>query len=144
MTTTPADRRKQWLFTYGTLRDPEIQQILFGGHRPSEMARLSGWLLCASDEDGYLFIRPEPTTTVIGAVIELDATMLAIADQWEEVPRYQREKVQVQNADGTCREAWAYTQRNGHGAIYSGTETSLLDRQTVLAAAELFKRQDHS
>lgn len=138
---TPADQRKQWLFTYGTLRDPEIQQILFGHRCPAEAARLPGWLLCASDADGYLFIRPEPTATVVGAVIELDATMLAITDQWEEVPRYQKEKVQVVNADGTSREAWAYTQRHGGGAIYSGTETSLLDRQKVLAAAVQFKRQ---
>lgn len=131
------DHPRQYLFTYGTLRDQDVQQLLFGFSCPPQPARLPGWAVYA-DDNGYLFIKPDPAGSVGGGIIEVDNLTLTIADQWEEVPRYRREKVVVELDDGADLEAWAYTRCDGEGTIYSGTRTSLLDRQTVLAEARRF------
>ena len=131
---------KHRLFSYGTLLDPEIQKVLFGFCCTYKDAQLSGWSLCSSEE-GYLFIKPDPSGTVSGRIIEIDTAALHMADQWEEVPLYMRESVVVTVEDGTRLEAWAYTRRDAEGELHSGKDLSLLDRQFVLNAAASLKKQ---
>ncbi len=126
---------KEWLFSYGTLQDPEMQRILFGYTCEGRNATLSGWSLFASDEDGYLFIGPDPAGQVAGCVIAVDASARGAADQWEEVPYYEREKVTVTLHDGREMEAWTYTRRVGKGRPYAGGQMSVADREAVLAEA---------
>lgn len=133
----PVRPETEHLFTYGTLLDKEIQRILLGREYPPRPARLTGWTLHAS-ADGYLFIKADPAGTVDGGIIAVDQAVLMITDQWEEVPRYLREKLTVALANGTSVEAWAYTRRDGDGTAYRGKKTSLLDRQALLAQAALF------
>lgn len=132
--------KKHWLFTYGTFQDPEIQKILFGNTRKTRQATLKAWSLFASDDDGYLFIKPDSNGLIKGSVMELDETDLHIADRWEDVPFYEREKVVVQLEDGSEIQVWAYTRRQGTGTPYSGNQYSLKDRETVLAIARAARR----
>ena len=139
--TTYKNQTKPRLFSYGTLQDPEIQKVLFGFCCTYKKARLSGWSLYSSQEEGYLFIKPDPTGTVSGRVLDIDTAALNMADRWEEVPLYMREKVMVTVEDGTRQEAWAYTRRDAGGELHCGKELSLLDRQLVLSAAANLKKQ---
>lgn len=127
--------KKQWLFTYGTFQDPEIQKILFGDTRITKQATLQEWALFASDDDGYLFIKPDSKGSVKGSVMELDETDLQIADRWEDVPFYEREKVDIQLEDDSVIRSWTYTRRQATGKRYFGSRYSLKDRETVLAIA---------
>ena len=131
---------KHQLFSYGTLQDQEIQKALFGFCCTYKNAQLTGWSLYSSEE-GYLFIKPDPTGTVSGRVLEIDTAALSMADRWEDVPLYMREKVVVTVEDGTRQEVWAYTRRDAEGELHSRKELSLLDRQLVLAAAANLKKQ---
>jgi len=132
---------KQWLFSYGTLQDSEIQEILFGFACKKKNAKLPGWSLYASNEDGYLFIKPDSSGNVAGSIIEVDTSAIQAADQWEEIPFYRREKVSVILDDDTKHEAWAYTRRWEKGKLYAGTQLSTIDRETVLADAVSHKKQ---
>jgi len=60
---------------------------------------------------------------VAGSIIEVDASAVYPADQREEVPYSEREKVTVTLGDDTEREAWAYTRRAGKGRLYAGGAT---------------------
>ncbi|WP_417911307.1 gamma-glutamylcyclotransferase family protein [Candidatus Electronema sp. PJ] len=126
------------LFTYGTLQDKEIQQLLFGCTCVMRKAMLPGWSLYASLQDGYLFIKPDDLTSrVSGSLLAINAEALQAADLWEEVPLlYQREAVLVRLEDGSELEAWAYTRREKAGVPYAGKQLSLLEQQAVLAAAQ--------
>jgi gamma-glutamylcyclotransferase (GGCT)/AIG2-like uncharacterized protein YtfP len=131
---------KECLFTYGTFRDPEIQEILFGSSRRTRKAMLIGWSVFASDEDGYLFIKPDANGIVHGSAMELNATDLHIADRWEDVPFYRREKVTIHLENNSELAAWAYSRRQGRGMPYFGDQYSLKDRETVLAIARASKK----
>jgi gamma-glutamylcyclotransferase (GGCT)/AIG2-like uncharacterized protein YtfP len=138
---TQKNMKKQWLFSYGTLQDSEVQQMLFGFTCRKKNAKLVGWSLYASNESGYLFIQPETSGIVTGKIIEVDRDAIHMADQWEEVPLYQRERVLVILDDNTRQEAWVYTRRHAKGIPYSGKQLSLNDRQSVLNAIESLKKQ---
>ncbi len=136
------DEKKQWLFSYGTLQDPEMQRILFGFCCPYKKAELKGWSLYASGEDGYLFIKPDPAGTVSGRIIELDRRALHEADRWEETPYYKRERADVSLEDGSMREVWVYTRRDAQGELYAGSGLSLLDREIVLDVLKNLRQED--
>ncbi|WP_417911835.1 gamma-glutamylcyclotransferase family protein [Candidatus Electronema sp. TJ] len=122
------------LFSYGTLQDAELQQILFGAQCRMRKAALPGWTLHVGPE-GWLFIKPDPAGTVSGSLLELDAEALRAADLWEETPTlYQREKVNVRLDDGSGLEAWAYTRRAAAGVPHPGGALSLFEREETLAA----------
>ena len=133
--------KKEWIFSYGTLQDPDIQKELFGGICPKTRARLSGWALYVSLESGYLFIKPEPSGSVKGFILEVDSHGLHSADQWEEVPIYQREKVWVTLDDATSRQVWTYTRRDTEGESFAGPQLSANDRNMVLKAVKGINRQ---
>ncbi len=131
---------KRWLFSYGTLQDPDVQKALFGSTRLKKNAKLPGWSLYASQADGYLFIKPDSSGTVNGCILEVDTDDLQKADQWEEVPYYIREKVPVTLDDNTKQEVWVYTRRSAIGEPYAGTQLSIVDRQVVLNEVVFFKQ----
>jgi gamma-glutamylcyclotransferase (GGCT)/AIG2-like uncharacterized protein YtfP len=87
------------VFAYGTLRDPEYQCALFGRALPMRAAELVGWRLVLA-ENGYLSIVAAPLERVAGALLELDDDDLALADRWEEVPRYARIAVSARGERG--------------------------------------------
>jgi gamma-glutamylcyclotransferase (GGCT)/AIG2-like uncharacterized protein YtfP len=132
---------KQWLFSYGTLQDPDIQIALFGSICVKKNAKLTGWSLYASHEDGYLFIKPDPSGTVDGCILEIDTNAIHTADRWEEVPYYIREKVLITLGDNTKQEVWVYTRRSAKGKPYAGKQMSIVNRQVVLNEVASLKKQ---
>lgn len=141
MPATCLDPQEDWLFSYGTLLDPEVQKIIFGYCCSTREALLAGWAVYASSDDGYLFIKPAKHGIVTGRILRVDTAALRSADLWEEVPLYRREKVLVTVDDGTGVEAWTYTRRTAAGEIYSGRELSTVERHKVLAAAMEMKKR---
>lgn len=101
------------LFCYGTLQLPVVQRSLFASQIDSTPARLRGWRLQAGF-DGYLFIRPAPQHGIYGQLLWLTPAQLARADEWEDVPYYQRERVIVSTI-GKTLPAWVYTRRHANG-----------------------------
>jgi hypothetical protein len=113
------DRRTESLFSYGTLRLPDVQRATFGAELPTSADELVGWrvgvlritdpavvALSGTAEHPILERTDDPTDRVAGAVIELTADQLAAADAYE-VDDYHR--VPVRLASG--REAWVYVRR---------------------------------
>ncbi|TVQ17325.1 MAG: gamma-glutamylcyclotransferase [Bacteroidetes bacterium] len=96
------------LFVYGTLLEPAIQLQLFGRIiSPLCTAVLKGWTKKTDKEYPYLI--PDDNALTIGSIIELSAAELAIADQWEEVPReYLRVKLPVTLPTGNEINVWVY------------------------------------
>ncbi len=103
------------LFSYGTLRQADVQTALFGREVPTVADALPGyrleWLLitdpdviATSGSDRHPVLRPgEGEDAVAGAYLELDDTELARADEYE-VDDYARTRVTL--ASGV--EAWVY------------------------------------
>jgi len=105
------------LFSYGTLRQANVQTELFGGPVPTIDDALPGWrldwvqitdpaVIATSDSDRHPILRPGPSVlgdAVTGAFLELDDAQLARADAYE-VADYVR--VQVTLASGL--RAWVY------------------------------------
>ena len=107
------------LFSYGTLRQPEVQAELFGGPVPSSPDTLHGWIervITITDPDVIRLsgkamhpglVRGEGPP-MIGAVLELTDAQLAAADDYE-VSDYTRIAVIL----GSGREAFAYVWARG-------------------------------
>ena len=115
------DGRTESLFSYGTLRLPDVQRATFGAELPTSDDELVGWrlgvlritdpavvALSGSAEHPILERTDDATDRVAGAVIELTADQLAAADAYE-VDDYHR--VSVRLASG--RAAWVYVRRAG-------------------------------
>ena len=102
------------LFSYGTLRQPEVQAELFGGPVPFSPDTLHGWVerdVTITDPDVIRLsgkavhpglVRGEGPP-ISGAVLELTDAQLAAADEYE-VSDYTRVPVTL----GSDREAFAY------------------------------------
>ena len=109
----------QLLFTYGTLRYPQVQRETFGRLVPSEDDVLTGFRLEYADiEDAHVVglsgaaVHPilretgDPRDKVVGWVLALTADEVDAADEYE-VALYHR--VAVVLASG--RRAWVYVAR---------------------------------
>lgn len=118
------------LFSYGTLRQPEVQRALFGREVPTRLDALPGfrlqWLritdpevVATSGSDRHPIVRRAGATDeVAGACLELTDAELAAADAYE-VDDYARESVQL--ASGA--RAWVYLasdQRSGPATTEGG------------------------
>lgn len=103
-----------WLFSYGTLKDPRIQQELFGKILSFKDGLIKDWGLFVG-EDGYLFVKPLEGETLSGVILSLSDSDLAMADLWEDLDVYDREEVTALGDDGLLRTVWLYTRRNGRG-----------------------------
>ena len=106
-----ASHRDHLLFTYGTLRDDDVQLALFDRTCPTVPALLRDWAVFCSPSTGYVFIKPMAAGKVRGLIIRLSAAEIQLADAWEEVPRYRREPLIVESEDGAGLSAWVYTRR---------------------------------
>lgn len=132
--------KKDLLFSYGTFCDPAVQAALFGTQIPTRKGILNDWALYKA-ADGYLFIKPEAGHHVEGLFLSLTEAQLHRADQWEEIPYYVRERVNVSLADGTEEQAWVYARRGGHGELFEQSALSAFAPDIVLQAASALASQ---
>ncbi|WP_176010541.1 gamma-glutamylcyclotransferase family protein [Paenalkalicoccus suaedae] len=102
----------QLLFSYGTLRDEDVQRVLFGRVVEVREAVLDGHAAYVG-EDGYYFLK-KGIGVIEGAVLRLTGAELAVADRWEEVPVYARVAVDVRVAGEVVR-AWVYVRPDAVG-----------------------------
>ncbi|WP_394553232.1 gamma-glutamylcyclotransferase family protein [Agromyces sp. MMS24-JH15] len=107
------------LFSYGTLRLPQVQRETFGAELPTSPDALAGWrirmlritdpdVLALSGEAEHPILERtgDPADRVEGAVLELTAAQLAAADAYE-VDDYERVAVELASGVG----AWVYVGR---------------------------------
>jgi len=102
------------LFAYGTFVRRDWRTALLGADYAAEPATLHGWERVAC-ESGYLSLREAKGARVDGVLVALDAIGWAIADHWEEVPKYRRADVVARTARGPA-DASAYVAANAAGA----------------------------
>jgi gamma-glutamylcyclotransferase (GGCT)/AIG2-like uncharacterized protein YtfP len=131
------------LFGYGTFRKPAWRDAILGAAYPARAATLHGWRRTATGS-GYLSIAPEPGAATDGVLIELDAQGWAMADAWEDVPRYERIDVRVDSAGGAV-DAIAYVCVESDAAVTlvadDDARCALLDDAEVEAAIRTFVTQ---
>jgi gamma-glutamylcyclotransferase (GGCT)/AIG2-like uncharacterized protein YtfP len=94
------------LFAYGTLRDPEYQEALFGHPFATQPATLPDWVAVVA-ENGYLSLVRAPGEAVSGELLALDDAALALADAWEDV-EYERLLLEARDANGNRISAFVY------------------------------------
>jgi len=105
------------LFGYGTFRKAGWRERILGAQYPAQPATLRGFrrIACAS---GYLSLRETlfEVSLIEGVLVELDELGWAIADRWEEVPKYRRAEIVVNTMGGPV-EAWTYVCADDTGAV---------------------------
>ena len=102
--------KKFALFSYGTLREPEVQRAVFGRTVPGDADRLHGFakvpILIAGEP--YVTLRPSPGAVVEGMVLQVTEAELSAADIYEGSADYRRVKVSL--ASG--RDVFVYRSAN--------------------------------
>jgi gamma-glutamylcyclotransferase (GGCT)/AIG2-like uncharacterized protein YtfP len=106
----------QLLFSYGTLRQRDVQQTTFGRELDGRPDAIVGYeldcvtitdprVIAASGSDRHPILRPtdRPDAAVEGMVFAISEADLAAADEYE-VDDYRRVAVPLRSAD----EAWVY------------------------------------
>lgn len=93
------------LFVYGTLRDPHIQQRVFGRLIASVPDALDGYQMqrIVLAEGEYPIIAPHPSSSVEGHILQVTEEELARADRYE-TDAYRRVSVTLRSG----RRAWVY------------------------------------
>ncbi len=106
------------VFSYGTLRQPEVQRALYGREVPTIVDTLSGFrldglvitdpgVIRTSGSDRHPILRKGEVHDIVeGAYLELDDGELAATDDYE-VDDYARHVVIL----GSGAQAWAYLAR---------------------------------
>lgn len=133
------------LFGYGTFCRRAWRRTLFGADYAVEPATLAGWRRAAVPS-GYLSIVPDPSASVRGVAIVLDAAGWAIADAWEDVPLYRRTAVEVTTERGPLS---ALTYVYAHAGDIDATPIAdhvlaLVDDAAVEAALARFAPRMHT
>ncbi|MGH7289542.1 MAG: gamma-glutamylcyclotransferase family protein [Myxococcota bacterium] len=102
------------LFAYGTLRVPEVLEIVAGRRFGAEPARLEGFRCSALVGVVYPAVLPAPGATTGGVVYAgLDAAAVARIDRFEG-DLYERRALSVALASGAHCEALVYVLRPEH------------------------------
>jgi gamma-glutamylcyclotransferase (GGCT)/AIG2-like uncharacterized protein YtfP len=126
------------LFAYGTLRSTAYQRALFDRDYPTRPATLAGWRVVVA-EGGYFTVTPERRAIARGVLVELDAAALAIADEWEDVPTYERIRVRAHDVDRGPVDAWLYVRPTPLRTEPPPGALALHDDAAVLAAIRAFR-----
>ena len=116
------------LFTYGTIGDAEIFERLLQRPPQYQSARLKNYGLFVHPDNGYLFVKPQPSEIVAGHLIWIDHQELQLLDLWEDLPLYQRELLEIETNTESLK-AFVYTQNDTKGD--PPTPTTLNDRKQV-------------
>lgn len=106
-----------WIFSYGTLRQPEVQVGIFGRRLEGEEDALPGHItriqkvtdphviaLSGSDEHPALVDTGNSEDEVVGLALAIDEAELALADAYEAPSRYRRMPIRLKSG----REAFVY------------------------------------
>ena len=93
------------LFVYGTLKDPTVQQAVFGRVVTGKPDTLEGFVKGEISLGGmvYPIIQPDSTSQIEGLVIEVTPHELAVIDRYEGSD-YQRVQVTLKSG----QRAWVY------------------------------------
>ena len=78
------------LFSYGTLRDEQIQQILYGRRVEMEDAVLHGYASFVGKDEYFFLQKSDEAEPIYGKVLHLTEQEMWITDQWEEIPEYEK------------------------------------------------------
>ncbi|MDF2473710.1 MAG: hypothetical protein K0R21_1492 [Anaerocolumna sp.] len=126
-----ASNKNFLLFSYGTFRNPMVQKELFDREIELTKAELKGYSLFC-EEDGFFSIYEEEGGKLEGSLLKLSEAEMWIADQWEEVPFYERKIMQVITNNMT-EKAWVYFRQK------TGKKTKILNPEltTTLSALKL-------
>lgn len=130
--------KKRYLFSYGTLKQKEIQRILLGTEVKMRAAVLYDWRLY-EDVDQYYFIKPDPGHDVRGYILELTPEQFWVIDQWEEIPCYSRMKVSVSCDGKQIEDVFIYVRPESVGKPVFNPGLSGHSMETDLATARLFR-----
>jgi gamma-glutamylcyclotransferase (GGCT)/AIG2-like uncharacterized protein YtfP len=97
------------LFSYGTLRNHEVQTELFGRDVPSRRDTLNGYGIQPIEIGGetHKLAVIDEDSSIKGRVLELSKEELAVCDFYEPAPY---ERIEVMLASGET--AWAYVAAN--------------------------------
>lgn len=106
----------EWLFSYGTLRQPDVQRATFGrlldgiddailGYELNYVTITDPHVVATSGSDRHPVLRPSARSDAVipGTAFAVDGTDLAAADDYE-VDAYRRIEVPLQSG----RRAWVY------------------------------------
>lgn len=126
------------VFAYGTLRDPQYQQALFDATMPLRPATLPDWQIVVH-EGGFLTLIRAPGEVVHGDLVLLDDEALAIADAWEEIPLYERLRVEARDAGGAPVPCWVYVRATGSRVRPAPGELARHSRREVLSRIRAFR-----
>ncbi len=127
---------KAWLFTYGTLADPEYIMLLLNRLPEYLDTSLADYELLAHPGNGYLFVRPCEGKNVSGRLFEVSARELELIDLWEEVPLYKRELKLFTTNNGDTFKAFVYTQEGTTGLPLSAKKEK--SRKLILQEIDEF------
>ena len=92
------------LFIYGSLRDKEVQEQLFGKHLDTTPQTLQGYKKIPTYIEGqrYATILPDPHHTVEGDIILVSEEELKKIDSYE-YPEFQRKPIEIEG-----KKVWVY------------------------------------
>jgi len=92
------------VFSYGTLKDPNIQLQLFNRTIQGRSAKINNWILFTNIE-GYFCIT-QGSDTIYGTILELTKEEIKIADKYEE--GYSRIETIAEIIDGNKESVFVY------------------------------------
>lgn len=126
------------VFAYGTLRDVQYQQALFDATMPMRPATLADWQIVLH-EGGFLTLVHAPGEIVHGDLLLLDEEALGIADAWEEVPLYERLRVEACSATGEPVPCWVYVRATASRERPAPGVLARHNRRDVLSRIRAFR-----
>lgn len=93
------------LFTYGTLQIPRVQSAVFGRIVSGTPDTLTGFYKGEIQLGAHIYpiLKPDPTSRVVGLVIEVTTAELALIDRYEG-SEYRRVRVRLESGN----ESWVY------------------------------------
>lgn len=126
------------LFSYGTLRDAELQRELFDREYPTRPATLEGYVVVAA-EGGYLSVVPRAGGRVRGALVALDEAGFETADRWEDLNIYRRARAVAVDAGGSRVPCFVYLRHAAAGPVVDDRRLSTLSRARMIADIRAFR-----